>query len=81
MHTFFGVTPAQSARSGLPAFEAGGGAMSVRLSAGAIYRLDERWGLLGSVSAARMTGAAADSPITQERSQYLLLAAAVYRVR
>lgn len=81
MNTFFGINAQQSARSGLPEFEASAGANSLRLSAGAIYRVDERWGVASTASAARLTGDAADSPITQARSQYFFLVAGVYRVR
>jgi outer membrane protein len=79
--TFFGVSHEQSARSGLPEFEASSGANSVRLSAGAIYRVDEHWGLAASTSAARLVGDAGRSPITETRSQYFFLVAAIYRVR
>ena len=49
MQTYFGVTAEQSARSGFPQFDAGAGINSVRLSAGAAYRLDARWRLVGLV--------------------------------
>jgi outer membrane protein len=79
--SFFGVTPDQSARSGLPEFDAGAGISSARLSAGAIYRLAPRWRLLSSYSYARLTGDAGSSPITESRNQHFLGISAVYLVR
>ena len=81
MQTFFGVSDVQSARSGLPEFQAGSGADSVRLSAGSVHRIDERWGVAAIVSGSRLVGDAGESPVTESRSQYFLLVAAVYRVR
>ena len=81
MQTFFGVTPEQSARSGLPAFDAGAGVASARLSAGAIYRLNARWRMIGSYSVARLTGDAGASPITESRTQQFFLVSAVYLIR
>jgi len=79
--TFFGVTPAQSASSGLPQFDAGAGVSSARLSAGAVYRLAPRWRLLTSYSYARLTGDAGSSPITESRNQHFLAISAVYLAR
>ncbi len=79
--TFFGVTAAQSASSGLPQFDAGAGIGSARLSAGAIYRLAPRWRLLSSYSYARLTGDAGSSPITESRNQHFVAVSAVYLVR
>jgi outer membrane protein len=81
MQTFFGVTADQSARSGLPEFDASAGVDSVRLSTGAAYRIDARWRLVGIYSLARLQGDAAASPITEERTQNSLLASAIYLFR
>ena len=67
--TFFGVSADQSARSGLPQFDAGGGWNSARFSAGAILRIDARWSASAFAAVARLQGDAADSPITEDRSQ------------
>lgn len=61
--TYFGVTPAESAASGLPVFVAEGGLLSVGIDVGAVYRFDDRWSLKGSIGYLRWTGDAADSPI------------------
>jgi len=66
---FFGVDAGQSARSGLPQFDAGGGWNSARFSAGAILRIDARWSASAFAAVARLQGDAADSPITEDRSQ------------
>ena len=81
MQSFFGVTAEQSARSGLPSFDAGSGVASVRLAAGGIYRLVERWRLVASYSVARLTGDAGASPIVQSRTQQFFLVSALYLFR
>jgi MipA family protein len=77
--TFFGVTPDQSAASGLPEFGTHAGLNSVRLGLGASYRITSRWtaGLFGSI--ARLEGDAASSPITESRSQHFVGAVISYR--
>jgi len=68
-HTFFGVTRSQSARSGLPAFDADPGLMDVHFNAVVSYSITERWTVSGVLGLARLTGSAADSPITQTKYQ------------
>ena len=67
--TFFGVSAAQSAASGLPTYEASSGLNSLRLNLGLNYRIDPRWtvGLRGSFG--RLRGSAVDSPITESTHQ------------
>lgn len=62
--TYFGVTPAESLASGLPAFAARGGLLSAGVEIGALYRIDDDWGLKGAITYGRWMGDAADSPIT-----------------
>jgi MipA family protein len=81
MQTYFGVTAEQSARSGLPQFDAGAGIDNVRLSAGAAYRIDARWRLVGLYSLARLEGDAAASPIIETRTQNSFLVSAIYLFR
>ena len=81
MQTFFGVTGEQSARSGFPEFEAQSGINSARLTAGAIQRLDRNWILAASLSAARLAGDEAASPISETLQQYLAFASAAYLFR
>ena len=73
--TYFGVSPEESALSGLDAFEAEGGAISAGLEVGARYFIDDDWGIEGSINYDRLLGDAADSPITEAGS------ADQYRVR
>lgn len=77
--TFFGVDAEQSARSGLPQHEAKSGINSARFSLGANYRIDPRWSVGAVLSTSRLQGDAADSPITEDKSQTFAGAFAVYR--
>jgi MipA family protein len=79
--TFFGVTDEQSMRSGLPAHEAGSGINSLRFTAGTGYRINPNWRVIGSLSAARLSGDAGASPIVETRAQYLGFFSAVYLFR
>jgi MipA family protein len=77
--TFFGVTPLQSARSGLPAYDARGGVHALRFGAGAGYRIDRHWTLGARLGVSRLEGDAVGSPITRERDQRLAAVFATYR--
>ena len=65
---YFGVSPAESVRSGLGGFDAEGGALSAGLEIGAEYRIDDDWGIEGAVTYDRLLGDAEDSPITEAGS-------------
>lgn len=67
--TFFGINAAQSAASNRPMYRANSGINSVRFTVGANYQLTANWGVRAFVTAARLQGDAADSPITEKRSQ------------
>jgi len=79
--TFFGVTDEQSVRSGFPAFSAGSGINNVRLTAGSNYRFAPNWRLFGGLTASRLVGDAAASPITEEKNQYRAFLSAIYLFR
>ena len=79
--TFFGVTDVQSARSGFPEFAASSGVNNVRLTAGTNYRFAPNWRLFGGLTASRLAGDAAASPITEERMQYRAFLTAIYLFR
>jgi outer membrane protein len=64
LDTYLGVTPAQSAASGLPAFDPDGGVKGVGAEAEGKYRLSRRWAVVGKAGYERLIGDAADSPIT-----------------
>ena len=63
---YFGVTPAASLASGLPAYRPGGGVHAVALASGLTYALNNRWGLFGYARYERLVGDAARSPIIRE---------------
>ena len=65
MQAYFGVTPVGAAASGLPVYTAGSGVENVELTAGLMYRINERWSALGMVNYQRLFDTAADSPIVQ----------------
>jgi MipA family protein len=76
----YGVTPQQSAGSGLPAFAAGGG--NLFASAGLLGSVDlsPHWVLVGSFEARRLRGDAARSPLAERASNHLLSVGIAYRL-
>lgn len=62
--TYFGVSPSESAASGLDAYDASGGLLATGVEIGARYLFNERWGLEGAISYDRLVNDAADSPVT-----------------
>jgi MipA family protein len=81
MRAFFSVSPAQSALSGLPVFEARAGVSDVYAEAVAGYRLSSRWSLGVDVIVAHLENDAAHSPFVESRSQTTWLASLLYRIR
>ncbi|WP_394788535.1 MipA/OmpV family protein [Rhodoferax sp.] len=77
--TFFGVDAGQSARSGLASYTAQSGINSVSFNLGASYQLTSQWGLGARFSASSLRGDAADSPITEKKSQNTFGVFANYR--
>lgn len=69
MEAYFGVNAAQSARSGLPEYDAGAGLKRVDFSASATYLINEHWLVRGQAGVGVLTGDAADSPIVKEKVQ------------
>ena len=63
---YFGVSPAASLASGLPAYRPGGGIYALAVASGLSYQLDSRWGLFGYARYERLVGDAAKSPIIRE---------------
>jgi outer membrane protein len=64
---YFGVDAAQSAASGLPVYDAGGGVRSVGVGSQAIYRWNPQWSTYGFVELSRLTGDVGNSPIVTQR--------------
>lgn len=67
LKSFFGVTPAQAARSGLPAFHPSGGLKSAVIGVQGNYTLTPTWALLAHVGYERLLGDAAASPLIKQR--------------
>lgn len=65
MRTYFGVTPAESTRSGLGAYSPGGGIKGAGLEVSGRYELTEQWALVGLAYYERLIGDAAASPIVK----------------
>ncbi|MGK6355410.1 MipA/OmpV family protein [Sphingomonas sp. DT-207] len=64
--TYFGVTPGESARSGLAAYRPEASFRDVGAGATLGYQFDRRWGLIGRIGWTYLVGDAADSPIVRD---------------
>jgi MipA family protein len=69
MRTYFGITPDEAARTGLPAARPGSGVRDVGAGLTAGYQFSARWGVLGRIGASRYVGDARDSPIVEDGSR------------
>jgi outer membrane protein len=67
MSTYFSVTPAQAAGSGLRVYDAGGGVKSAGAGASLTYQWTPQIATTAFLEYARLLGDAADSPIVTER--------------
>jgi outer membrane protein len=65
MRTYFGVTPAESARSGLNAYNPGSGIKGAGLEVSARYEFTQQWALVGLAYYERLIGGAAASPVVK----------------
>jgi MipA family protein len=63
---YFGVSPAASLASGLPAYRPGSGVYAVAVASGLSHQLNNRWGLFGFARYERLVGDAAKSPIVRQ---------------
>jgi outer membrane protein len=63
---YFGVTPAASLASGLPAYRPGGGVYAVAAASGMSYQFNSRWGVFSFARYERLVGDAARSPIVRK---------------
>ena len=64
---YYGVRPFEATAT-RPAYEPGGG-VNAELALSAVYRLSERWRLIGGVSATRWASGVRASPIVENRTQ------------
>ncbi|WP_316862065.1 MipA/OmpV family protein [uncultured Cohaesibacter sp.] len=69
MEEYFGVSSAQSLRSGLPTYEAKAGFKRVDFTASATYQITDHWLVRGEAGVGQLLGDAADSPIVQDKFQ------------
>ncbi|EHP38070.1 MltA-interacting MipA [Cupriavidus basilensis OR16] len=65
--TYYGVTPDDAARSGLPVYSPGGGLQQFTGWLGLIFQIDKSWYAGAMVYGQRLTGSAGDSPIVTQR--------------
>lgn len=77
--TFFGVSPQQSQRSGLPTYIVDDGISDARAFINASYAFNPRWVIVTGGSVGRLQGDAPDSPITEDESYVTWDAALLYR--
>ena len=68
-NTYFGVTPAESVTSGLPASAPGGGLNEAAITFEARYAINDTTAVLGEVRYGKLIGDAGDSPVVQEEYQ------------
>jgi outer membrane protein len=78
-NSLYGVTPAQSAAGGLPAFHAGAGVVYASVGVLGSVDLGPRWLLVGSLEGRRLRGDAARSPLVERRSNPYASVGAAYR--
>jgi outer membrane scaffolding protein for murein synthesis (MipA/OmpV family) len=70
MRTYFGISAADAAASGLTRFRPGSGFRDVGAGISAGYYFSRHLGMIGRVGAAYLVGDAADSPITEAGSRW-----------
>ncbi|MCW5633665.1 MAG: MipA/OmpV family protein [Rubrivivax sp.] len=79
MQAWYGIDEAQAARSGYPTYFPSAGLRDVTLGAGLRHETPVDWVLFAGVSATRLVGPAAASPLTRERNSWALSAGIGYR--
>lgn len=77
--SFYGVTPQQSAASGIRAYDAGSGLLFA--SYGLLWSVDltQDWAVVGSVEQRHLTGDARRSPLTEDSTSHYVSAGVAYR--
>jgi outer membrane scaffolding protein for murein synthesis (MipA/OmpV family) len=74
MQAYFGITPAQAQRTAYPMYAAGAGWRDATAQAKLRWEASKDWILIGSLGARRMLGPAAQSPLTQARDGWIVIA-------
>ncbi|MDX2223158.1 MAG: MipA/OmpV family protein [Rhodospirillaceae bacterium] len=80
MNSYFGVTAAQAAASGLAVYRAGSGMKDVTLSAGGEYRFSERWALVLNGSVSQLLSDAKNNPLVDTRGSPTQLSLGAFAV-
>jgi outer membrane scaffolding protein for murein synthesis (MipA/OmpV family) len=77
---YYGITPQQSAATGLPTFDAAGGWLST--SVGVLWSVDlgPRWMAVGNLEARRLRGDAAHSPLSERTWNHAASAGLAWRL-
>ena len=77
--SFYGITPGQSASTGLPVYSAGSGPLFT--SGGLLWGADlsREWIVVGNLEARRLRGDAARSPLAERTSNHYASASLAYR--
>ncbi|WP_207588873.1 MipA/OmpV family protein [Rhizobium sp. ZX09] len=78
MKSYFGVTSAQSARSGLRRFDAKSGFKRVDASASVTYLMTENWSITGTGGVGFLLGDAKDSPLSKKDIQPFAMVGLAY---
>jgi MipA family protein len=78
--TIYGVDAGQSLASGYPVFDPGSGLRQAQLGATVSHAFAGRWIAIGGLSAGRVLGDSADSPIVRERTNLTGFAAIGYQL-
>ncbi|MDF2640295.1 MAG: structural protein MipA [Novosphingobium lindaniclasticum] len=77
---YFGITAAEAQTSGLEAWRGKAGFKDASVLMTAIYRLDDRFSLSGSVGATTLLGRTADSPLVAHRTLSMGFLSLTYRL-
>lgn len=72
MENFFGVSSQQSVAAELHKYKADAGIKDINLGLKARYSITNRWRLGGKIEYKRLVGDAADSPIVDDKNQFLV---------
>lgn len=76
---YFGITPQQSATSGLPAYSAGSGMRIVEVGLIGDVNIAKHWVGLWGINARQLQGDAKDSPLTLDKTNWYANAGVAYR--
>ncbi|MDR5814234.1 MipA/OmpV family protein [Caballeronia sp. LZ033] len=77
--TFFGITPQESAASGVPRYDTGAGLRDVHFNVSATGTLSRHWSANIAAVAVRLEHDAAGSPVTERRLDLNGTASLLYR--